>query len=185
MYGSDILCGISKDTFEIPHKISYPYIESCRFYPRDENLRALRFKSSKVFQKRPPGHSEIKVKLQKRYKNAPTLALKNMFMKKLTKTCLIEFNEFFKENSIIQFITAMNKSYILIILFCSIHPTNEKVLCQISRVFVVAPWWPVQLWPWPRWPWDFTHAQLPAGWLGKSQWSAWGVDRGDCELTPR
>ena len=27
MYGSDILCGISKVPFEIPHKISYPYIE--------------------------------------------------------------------------------------------------------------------------------------------------------------
>ena len=29
MYGQDILCGISKVTFEIPHKISYPYIERC------------------------------------------------------------------------------------------------------------------------------------------------------------
>ena len=27
MYGLDILCGISKGTFEIPHKISHPYIE--------------------------------------------------------------------------------------------------------------------------------------------------------------
>ena len=27
MYGWDILCGISKGTFEIPHKISCPYIE--------------------------------------------------------------------------------------------------------------------------------------------------------------
>ena len=34
MYESDILCGISKGTFEIPHKISYPYIERCRFYPQ-------------------------------------------------------------------------------------------------------------------------------------------------------
>ena len=25
MYGQDILCGISKGTFEIPHKLSYPY----------------------------------------------------------------------------------------------------------------------------------------------------------------
>ena len=32
MYGYDILCGISKGTFEIPHKISYPYIERCWFY---------------------------------------------------------------------------------------------------------------------------------------------------------
>ena len=29
MYGQVILCGISKGTFEIPHKISYPYIERC------------------------------------------------------------------------------------------------------------------------------------------------------------
>ena len=27
MYGQDILGGISKAPFEIPHKISYPYIE--------------------------------------------------------------------------------------------------------------------------------------------------------------
>ena len=32
MYGLDILCGISKGTFEIPHKKSYPYIEGCDFY---------------------------------------------------------------------------------------------------------------------------------------------------------
>ena len=31
MYGYDILCGISKVPFEIPHKISYPYIERCDF----------------------------------------------------------------------------------------------------------------------------------------------------------
>ena len=34
MYGSDILCGISKGNFEIPHKISYPYIEKYGFYPQ-------------------------------------------------------------------------------------------------------------------------------------------------------
>ena len=28
----DILCGISKGTFEIPLNVSYPYIESCVFY---------------------------------------------------------------------------------------------------------------------------------------------------------
>ena len=28
----DILCAISKVTFEIAHKISYPYIERCEFY---------------------------------------------------------------------------------------------------------------------------------------------------------
>ena len=31
MYGKDILYGISKGTFEIPHKTSYPYIERCGF----------------------------------------------------------------------------------------------------------------------------------------------------------
>ena len=34
MYGLDILCGISNGTFEIPHKISHPYIEKCGFYSR-------------------------------------------------------------------------------------------------------------------------------------------------------
>ena len=43
MYGQDILCGISKGTFEIPHKISHPYIE---FVYNIEILRALGFKSS-------------------------------------------------------------------------------------------------------------------------------------------
>ena len=32
MYWEDILCEISKVSFEIPHKISYPYIERCAFY---------------------------------------------------------------------------------------------------------------------------------------------------------
>ena len=32
MYGKYILCGISKVPFEIPYKISYPYIEICAFY---------------------------------------------------------------------------------------------------------------------------------------------------------
>ena len=31
MSGQDILCGISNGTFEIPHEISYPYIESYDF----------------------------------------------------------------------------------------------------------------------------------------------------------
>ena len=34
MYGWDILCGILKVAFEIPHKISHPYIERCVFYWR-------------------------------------------------------------------------------------------------------------------------------------------------------
>ena len=32
MYGQDILCGISKGTFVIPLKITYPYIERYAFY---------------------------------------------------------------------------------------------------------------------------------------------------------
>ena len=31
MYEKDILCGISKETFEIPHKMSYSYIERYNF----------------------------------------------------------------------------------------------------------------------------------------------------------
>ena len=34
MYGLDVLRGISKGTFEIPHKISYPYIERFDFYAK-------------------------------------------------------------------------------------------------------------------------------------------------------
>ena len=37
MYGQDILYGISKVPFEIPHKISYPYIERCVVY-REVNI---------------------------------------------------------------------------------------------------------------------------------------------------
>ena len=50
MYGYDILCGISKGTFEIPQKISYSYNERYDFYIYNiEMLRALRFKSSLAF----------------------------------------------------------------------------------------------------------------------------------------
>ena len=42
MYGQDILCGISKGTFEIPHKISYPYIE------RHDFRQSFDFKSSYI-----------------------------------------------------------------------------------------------------------------------------------------
>ena len=42
MYGQDILCGISKGTFEIPHKISYPYIERYVF------IQSWIFKSSYI-----------------------------------------------------------------------------------------------------------------------------------------
>ena len=34
MYGEDILCGISKGTFEIPYKIYHPYIERYDFYTK-------------------------------------------------------------------------------------------------------------------------------------------------------
>ena len=50
----DILCGISKDTFEIPHKISYLYIERKDFSTMLENVRALRFTSLYAFLKRLP-----------------------------------------------------------------------------------------------------------------------------------
>ena len=35
MYGNIFLCGISKVPFEIPHKIYFPYIESCVSYTGD------------------------------------------------------------------------------------------------------------------------------------------------------
>ena len=34
MYEYDILCVILKGTFEIPHKLSYPYIERYNIYPK-------------------------------------------------------------------------------------------------------------------------------------------------------
>ena len=49
MYGHDILCVISTGTFEIPHK----YLTKTRFIYVVEKLRALRFKSSYMFLKRP------------------------------------------------------------------------------------------------------------------------------------
>ena len=51
MYGWDILYGISKVPFDIPHKISYPYIE---FLCNIKILKALRLKSSNLFLKLPP-----------------------------------------------------------------------------------------------------------------------------------
>ena len=55
MYGYDFLCGIFKVPFEIPHKISYPYIERYDFYATLKILWALRFKSLYAFLKRPSG----------------------------------------------------------------------------------------------------------------------------------
>ena len=45
----------AKVPFEIPHKISYPYVERYDFLYNIEILKALRFKSSNAFLKRPPG----------------------------------------------------------------------------------------------------------------------------------
>ena len=44
MYGKDILCGITKVTFEIPHKMSYPYIERYDFDT------IWNFKSSQIYE---------------------------------------------------------------------------------------------------------------------------------------
>ena len=52
MYGQDILCGISKVPFGIPHKIFCPYIERC-FFIQWWKFRAL---SSWVFLKQSPEH---------------------------------------------------------------------------------------------------------------------------------
>ena len=55
MYGSDILCGISKGAFEIPHKIYYPYIERCRFYPQVKIYKLLDLGAHKCFWNAPQG----------------------------------------------------------------------------------------------------------------------------------
>ena len=41
MYGKEILCGNLNVTFEISHKIYYPYIERCGFYSQGNDLRDL------------------------------------------------------------------------------------------------------------------------------------------------
>ena len=53
MYGSDILCGISKGTFEIPHKISYSYIERCNFDTVLKFYEFLDLRTSKHFWNAP------------------------------------------------------------------------------------------------------------------------------------
>ena len=53
MYGSDILCGISKGTFEISDKISYPYLERCRFYPQVKILELLELRAHTRFWNAP------------------------------------------------------------------------------------------------------------------------------------
>ena len=55
MYGKDILCGISKVPFEIPHKIFYPYIERWRFYTILNISELLDLRAHKCFWNAPPG----------------------------------------------------------------------------------------------------------------------------------
>ena len=56
MYGQDILCGISNGTFQIPHKISYPYIERCGFYSQVKIEELLDLRAQKCFWNIPQGH---------------------------------------------------------------------------------------------------------------------------------
>ena len=53
MHGYDILCGISKGAFEIPHKISYPYIERCGFYSLVKIQELLDLRAHKCFWNAP------------------------------------------------------------------------------------------------------------------------------------
>ena len=50
MYGQDILCGTSKVSFEIPHKISCPYIARCVFLLTGENLSSKILELIRVFE---------------------------------------------------------------------------------------------------------------------------------------
>ena len=50
MYGWDILCGISKGTFEITLKISYAYIERYDFFYNIGNLRAQNIRAHTFFE---------------------------------------------------------------------------------------------------------------------------------------
>ena len=47
VYGWDILCGILKIPFEIPHKLSYPNIERCTFYSQMKTEELLDFRALK------------------------------------------------------------------------------------------------------------------------------------------
>ena len=51
MYGKNIFCGISNGTFEIPHIISYPYIEKNLY--NVQILRAICFKNYTHFERSP------------------------------------------------------------------------------------------------------------------------------------
>ena len=55
MDGQDFFSGISKGTFEIPLKISDPYIERYDFTQKVEIVEDLRFRSSYAILKHPPG----------------------------------------------------------------------------------------------------------------------------------
>ena len=55
MYGYNILCGISMVSFEIPHKISYPYIERYVFYSEVKIRELLVLGALKHFWNGPPG----------------------------------------------------------------------------------------------------------------------------------
>ena len=59
MHGQDILCGIPKGIFEIPHKLACPYIERCDFLYNIENLQTFRFKSSYAFFKQTLKRTQI------------------------------------------------------------------------------------------------------------------------------
>ena len=59
MSGQDILCRISKGTFEIPHKISCPYIERYDFNTVMKFEDLLDLKSSYAFLKCPSPHSHM------------------------------------------------------------------------------------------------------------------------------
>ena len=53
MYAEDILCGLSKAPFEIPHKISDPYIERCGFYSVEKIDELLDLRAQRRFSNGP------------------------------------------------------------------------------------------------------------------------------------
>ena len=57
MYGYDILCEIWKVPFEIPHKISYPYIERYDFYTTLKCYELLDSRAHMCFWN-TPGHQQ-------------------------------------------------------------------------------------------------------------------------------
>ena len=59
MHGRDILCGISKVSLEIPHKISYSYIQRCAFYLDVKIWELLDLRAHKLFWNAPRTFSRI------------------------------------------------------------------------------------------------------------------------------